>query len=553
MPAHISKPDEAQLSEPWRMSLAEQSAAVAKGDVTPTGLVEAALSRIEGLDARLAACVTVLGDAALDQAAVATREIAAGRSQGPLHGLPVGLKDIYDTAGVLTAGGSKTAIDRRPDKDATSVAKLRAAGATIMAKLTTHEFAHGGPSFDLPWPPARNPWDPRKFTGGSSSGSGAAVAAGYCAMAMGSDTGGSIRGPAAYCGVAGLKPTYGLVSRAGVIPNSFTFDHCGPLAWMVEDCALTLDAVAGPDAADPASAYAPPPQAAASLGRSLRGLRVGVLRHFWQEDLVVSEEAVAATEKAAAALADLGADVEPARIAPVQDWYDVKIVIAESELFNVHRRNLMERPHDFGRDFLARSLGALLFTSQDYVAAQRQRRKLLAGMRNIYDRFDVLLAPSAVGPAPFLDAHKTKNFWMNPSILTPFDVTAGPSLSICAGFSEAGMPLGVQLTGRAFDDARVLNVGAALETAISERNKRPDVDMTCELGAPPGLAPPEIDVSDVELRQIEAIAAAARFPLDDVLLGLVAEAAPYAWAMSRRLDADFGFGDEPSNVFLHSR
>ena len=542
------------MTDLWRLSLAEQSALVTGGEISPTELTDAALARIGDLDPALDACVTVMAAAASASAAAATTEIAAGRGLGPLHGLPVGLKDIFDTAGVLTAGGSKTAIDRVPRRDATSVAKLRAAGAIPLAKLTTHEFAHGGPSFDLPWPPARNPWNRDHFTGGSSSGSGAAVAAGYVGAAMGSDTGGSIRGPAAFCGVAGFMPTYGLVSRAGVIPNSFTFDHAGPLAWTAEDCALILDAIAGPDGADPASAHASPPRAVAGLGQSIQGLRVGVLRHFWEEDLTVAPETIAATEAAVAALSALGAIVETARIEPVQDWYDVKIVIAESELFNVHRRNLMTRPRDFGQDFLARSLGALLFTSQDYVAAQRRRRQLLAEMQGVWGRFDILLAPSAGGPAPRLDAHKTKTFWTTPSITTPFDVTAGPALSLCSGYSKNGLPLGIQLVGRPFDDARVLAIGSALEREISDRSRRPEVSAgPPPVESAPVLGPPDIDLAPGEAKQIEAITAAAGFPLDDFLFGLVAEAAPYAWAMGRRLDRDYGFGDEPSNVFVHQR
>jgi len=538
------------MAEFWRWSLTEQSDALERGDASPLDLVEAALARIEALDGRLNACVTVLGASARREAVAATADVTTGRRRGPLHGLPLGLKDIFDTAGVLTAGGSKTAIDRIPTADATSVAKLRAAGATILAKLTTHEFAHGGPSFDLPWPPARNPWNLEHFTGGSSSGSGAAIAAGYVGAAMGSDTGGSIRGPAAYCGVAGLKPTYGLVSRAGVIPNSFTFDHAGPLAWTAGDCALVLDAIAGPDAADPASASAPPPNAVAGLEQSLKGVRVGVLRHFWEDDLKVDPETVAATERAAAALTDLGAEVGVARIAPVQDWYDVKIVIAESELFNVHRRNLLTRPRDFGQDFLARSLGALLFTGQDYVAAQRRRRQLLGEMQPVYQRFDLLLAPSAVGPAPRLDRHRTKTFWTNPSILTPFDVTAGPALSFCVGFSRSGLPLAGQLVGRPFDDARVLAAGAQLERLVGERERRPEIAPGSPLAAA-ALPPPEHDLTDEEARRVEAIAAAAGFPLDELTFGLLAEAAPHAWAMGRRLDREFGYADEPMNKFVH--
>jgi len=540
------------VTEIWQMSLSEQSAAVAKGDLSPSEIVETAISRIEQHDSKTSACVTLMAEAAIANAQSATTEIVNGRRLSPIHGLPVGLKDIFDTAGVLTAGGSKTTQNRIPDKDATSVAKLRAAGAVILAKLTTHEFAHGGPSFDLPWPPARNPWNLEHFTGGSSSGSGAAVAAGYAAAAMGSDTGGSIRGPATYCGVAGFMPTYGLISRAGVIPNSFTFDHAGPLAWTVADCALMLDAAAGPDGADPASAHAPPPDAFKKLGQSVKGLRVGLLRHFWEEDLSVHSEMIGAVEEAASVLSDAGCVVETARIAPVQDWYDVKIVIAETELFNVHRQNLMMRPSDFGQDFLARSLGALLFTGQDYVAAQRRRRQLMSEMQALWNRFDVLLAPSALGVAPRLDRHRTKTFWTTPSILTPFDVTAGPALSVPVGFNSEGLPLGVQLAGRPFDDAKILAVGSVLEKSIGLRGLRPNLEVT----PPPNslasvLPPPEIEISDVEGRRLRAIAAAADFELTDQLYGLLAEAAPYAWAMGRRLYRDFRFSDEPMNIFVH--
>lgn len=542
------------MTEFWRWSLTEQARAVLSRDVTPTALTEAALDRIGALDSQIDACVTVMAEEALAAARVATDDVAAGRRRSPLHGLPIGLKDIYDTAGVLTAGGSKTTIDRTPETDASVVAKLRAAGAIPLAKLTTHEFAHGGPSFDLPWPPARNPWNRERFTGGSSSGSGAAVAAGYMGAAMGSDTGGSIRGPAAYCGVAGLKPTYGLVSRAGVIPNSFTFDHAGPLAWTAGDCALMLDAIAGPDAADPASANTPPPHAFTGLNRRLRGLRVGVLRHFWEEDVKIAPEMAAAVENAADALKRMGCVVDTARIAPVQYWYDVKITIAESELFNVHRRNLTTRPRDFGQDFLARSLGALLFTGQDYVAAQRRRRQLMTELKAVYERFDVLLAPSATGPAPRLDAHRTKTFWTNPSLLTPFDVTAGPAVSVNAGFSSAGLPLGVQVVGRPFDDARTLAVAAQLENAIGKKDQRPEI---APGGAPdeatPTLPAPEFNLSAAEQDQIRAIAAAQGFPLDDLTFGLLAEAAPHVWAMARRLDRPYRYSDEPRNVFVHER
>ena len=524
------------------LTLADAARMIAARELKSLELVEATFERIATYDARLSSHVTLMNESALAAARAADAEIAAGRRRGPLHGVTVALKDIYDTEGVLTAGGSKTGIGRIPDRDAETVRRLKAAGAVITGKLTTHEYAHGGPSFDLPWPPARNPWNVEHFSGGSSSGSGVAVAAGLCLGALGTDTGGSIRGPAALSGTTGLMPSYGLVSRRGVIPNSFTFDHCGPLAWTAEDCGLLLDVLAGFDPEDPRSSAEPerPPPA------SMAGLRVGLLRHFWEEDLNVAPEMVAACEHVGEVLRSLGAEVGTARIAPVQDWYDVKITIAETELFNVHRRNLRTRPRDFGHDFLSRALGAACFTAQDYVAAHRRWRQLLRSMVPVYERFDLLIAPSATGPAPRLDAHATVSFWRSPSITTPFDVTGGPALTLTAGFSGNGLPLGVQLAAAPFHDRLVLAAGQAFQAATEWGRLRPDLDPRdgAELEAYPLPAPVLPRESD-KREEARTLAALAGLPRDDdFLLALIAEAAPHARAMAARLDRDFAYGDE---------
>ena len=272
------------------LTIAEASALIKTRKLSPVEYVEALIRRTETFDAQLHAYITPTFDLARQQAKQAERDIAAGTYRGPLHGIPFALKDIYDTQGIRTSGHSKVCLQRIPDADATATRKLCEAGAILMGKLATHEFAHGGPSFDLPWPPARNPWHLAHFTGGSSSGSGAAVAAGLVPMALGSDTGGSIRGPASLCGVVGLMPTFGLVSRAGVIPNSYTFDHCGPLARSVEDCALVMQAIAGFDPRDAGSIKRDIPDYRAALRQDLKGLRIGVLRHNWEEDLPASED-----------------------------------------------------------------------------------------------------------------------------------------------------------------------------------------------------------------------------------------------------------------------
>src|ERR1700732_120573 len=244
---------------PDYLTIAEAARLIEKRELSPVELVDARLDRTARLDGQLHSFIRVLADAARHEARAAEAEIAAGKYRGPLHGIPIGLKDIYETAGVATTGHSKVMQDHVPQKDAFSVQRLREAGALVVGKLATHEFALGGPSFDLPWPPARNPWDTSRFTGGSSSGTGASVAAGLVLGGTGSDTGGSIRGPAAYCGLAGIKPTYGLISRAGLLPLALSLEHVRPMAWTAEDCAILLQPMAGHDLSDPASGSTPVP------------------------------------------------------------------------------------------------------------------------------------------------------------------------------------------------------------------------------------------------------------------------------------------------------
>jgi aspartyl-tRNA(Asn)/glutamyl-tRNA(Gln) amidotransferase subunit A len=532
------------------LTVARAAQLIRSRSLSPVELTRACLERIEALDPQLDAYITVCAELALEQARRAEREIANGGWRGPLHGIPFALKDIYNTRGILTSAHSRICLDHVPQQDATAVSKLYAAGAVLLGKLATHEFAHGGPSFDLPWPPARNPWNLEHFTGGSSSGSGAAVAAGLALFALGTDTGGSIRGPASHCGVAGLMPTYGLVSRAGVIPNSFTFDHCGPLAWTVEDCAIVLQALAGFDPLDAGSLEVPVPDYRAALGTDIRGLRIGVLRHYWEEELPAHEELRRAMDEAVAVLRELGARIEDCRARPMREAFDVKVVIAESELFSIHHRELVSRPGDFGRDFLGRVLPACLFSAADYVAAAREHRRILAETRALYERYDVLLAPG-FGPAPRLDAHRTVNFWTKPNVFTHSNVAAGPALALCNGFSSAGLPLGMQLMGRPFDEATVLRVGYAYEQATPWRGRRPRLTP----GAPqPPVLPQgnEPDASHTDrATRVAALAAAERagLALDERLTAILLETAPYALAMANRIRRDHARFEEPALVF----
>ena len=468
-----------------------------------------------------------------------------------MHGIPFGLKDIYATAGIRTTGHSKTCVDTVPAADATTVRKLYDAGAILTGKLATHEFAHGGPSFDLPWPPARNPWNREHFTGGSSSGSGAAVAAGLVPATLGSDTGGSIRGPAAFCGIVGLKPTYGLVSRHGVYANSYSFDHAGPMTWTVEDCAILLQAIAGHDPQDPASARHPLPDYRAVLTGDIRGLRIGVVRHLHEDDCPVSAETGAALEEAFAVFRSLGASLGEVRLRPAQDYYDVKVTIAESELLAVHENALRTRPGDFGEDFLGRVLPAVLIGARDYVQAQRERRRILAEMAPVYDQFDVLVTATAGGPAPRLDAWRTIEFWRRPSLTTPFNVTGGPALAQCIGFSRSGLPLSMQVVGRPFDDATVLRAAHAYELATPWRARRPTLDPKAEFptALPPIPDPAPADIDAATRERAAAACRAAGLALSERQFAMVCAAAPYVEAMTGRLYRERSWAEEPANIF----
>src|SRR5258707_4065584 len=298
----------------FELSIAEAGRKLRDGAITSIALTEDALARIAAIDPALDSFITVTADRARADAAAADAAFAKGVDNGRRQGVPYALKDIYDCAGIRSPCHSKLRVDHVPAADSVVETKFKAQGGVLLGKLATHEFALGGPSFDLPFPPARNPWNREHIPGGSSSGSGAAVAAGLVRMAMGSDTGGSIRGPAAYCGTIGLKPTYGLVSRRGVFPLSTTLDHCGPLSWTVEDSAIALQTIAGYDALDPASVDIPIPNFLEGLGRGVECLRIGLSRHFFAEAEYVSPEGLKAIHPPARTLPKLGAEVETIKL-----------------------------------------------------------------------------------------------------------------------------------------------------------------------------------------------------------------------------------------------
>jgi aspartyl-tRNA(Asn)/glutamyl-tRNA(Gln) amidotransferase subunit A len=387
--------------------------------------------------------------------------------------VPYALKDIYDTVGIRSTCHSKLRIDHVPAADSVVEEKFKAQGAVLLGKLATHEFALGGPSFDLPFPPARNPWNPEHIPGGSSSGSGAAVAAGLVRMAMGSDTGGSIRGPAAYCGTVGLKPTYGLVSRRGVFPLSTTLDHCGPLSWTVEDSAIALQTIAGYDVLDPASVDIPIPNYLDGLDRGVEGLRIGLPRHFFAKAEDVSPEVITAIDRAVATLTKLGADVEEIKLPDYDLFNACGRVIMYAEAYAIHEQDFQTRPLDFGLlTYLRMTLGAFV-TATDLHQAMRLRRELSHAVNAKLKTYDALITASALVPAPaFADIPRDAPPSM-PVQTMPFNITGNPAMSIPTGFSASGLPLSMQIVGRAFDEKTVLRIGAAFEAATGLSKRRP--------------------------------------------------------------------------------
>ncbi|HTW50333.1 MAG TPA: amidase [Stellaceae bacterium] len=455
------------------LTIAEAARLIEKKELSPVELTESRLARIEKLDGRLHSFIRVLADEAHAAARTAESEIMAGRYKGPLHGIPIGLKDIYETKGVPTTGHSKVMQDHVPAADGFTVARLKDAGGIVMGKLATHEFAFGGPSFDLPWPPARNPWDTTRFTGGSSSGTGAAVPAGLVLGGTGSDTGGSIRGPGAYCGIAGIKPTYGLCSRAGILPLAFSLDHAGPMAWTAEDCAIMLQAMAGHDPADPASASQPIPDYRKALTGDVKGLKIGLIRHFYTTDNEANAATRDAIDAAAKQYEQMGASVREITLSPLAEWASCGVLIMMCEAYAIHEANLKTRFTDFGEIFRDRMALAGLWTAADYVQAVRRRRELVDELDRAMSNLDLVMTAAAPTEAPKIDEVPKFAIMERPSLTMPFNVTGTPAMSVCCGFTDAGLPLSFQIVGKRFDDATVLRAADAYERATPWRGRRP--------------------------------------------------------------------------------
>jgi aspartyl-tRNA(Asn)/glutamyl-tRNA(Gln) amidotransferase subunit A len=452
-------------------TIRELGARYRRRELSPVEVTRALLARIDKLDPILHAFVTLTPERALADARAAEELLRRGDDR-PLLGIPVGHKDIYLTRGIRTTGGSALLADWVPDDESTCGRRWQDAGTVLLGKLITHEFAFGIQFPGHRFPPARNPWSLDHIPGGSSSGSGAALAAGLLHGATGSDTGGSIRGPAAFCGLVGLKPTYGRASRAGVLTLSWTLDHTGPLARTVEDCALLLQPLAGHDPRDPASSHAPVDDFAAALGRGVGGLRVGVVRNYFFEG--VDPEVERAFEEAMATLRRLGAEVRDVQIPSLAATHAFLLILL-AEAYAYHAHDLREHPELYGDVLRERLLAGALITGAEYVQAQRIRSAICRETAAVLQDVDVLATPTTPRPAtPFALAHDPE-FGFPRSNMPPFNVTGSPALALPCGFSSAGLPLSLQLAGRPFEEATVLRVGHAYERATAWHTRRPPV------------------------------------------------------------------------------
>ena len=460
------------MSSGLPLSIAEAARQIAAKRLSPVELAEMSLAAAERRNPTLHAFIRLTPDLARAQAKAAEARQMAGSLKGPLDGIPVGHKDIYETAGIPTTAHSRILEDHVPTRDAAAVRDWAAAGTVTIGKMATHEFAWGGPSFDLPWPPARNPWNPAHFTGGSSTGSAAALAAGIVLGATGSDTGGSIRGPAGLCGLAGIKPTYGLCSRAGVLPLAHSLDTAGPLAWTVEDCALLLQAMAGHDPADPSSADRPAPDLLTGLNDGVRGLRIGIIRHFHETDLEASPAVRTGVDHMAEVRRAEGAEIREVTLPPLAEFHAAGWLILMSEAHAVHEPWLRSRFRDYGEILRERLALAALVTAADYLQAQRRRRQLCRQVAAAMADLDLLLTAAQPAEAPRIEDVPKFASLETPGLTIPFNLTGQPALTVCTGFGAGGLPVGAQLIGRPFEDATVLRAGHGFERATNWRARR---------------------------------------------------------------------------------
>jgi aspartyl-tRNA(Asn)/glutamyl-tRNA(Gln) amidotransferase subunit A len=461
-------------------SMGELARLVATKAVSPVEVVQAHLDRIAALDGKLRCYITVMADSALAAAKAAEAAVIAREGLGPLHGVPVGLKDLYYTKGVRTTGGSRILGDFTPTEDGTVVTRLVAAGGIVLGKLNMHEFAYGPEGLNVHYGTSWNPWDPavHRFAGGSSSGSGAAVAAGLCPGALGSDTGGSIRIPSSLCGLTGIKPTYGRVSRAGVLPLAWSLDHVGPMCRSAADCALMLGPMAGYDPRDPSTSVLPVPDYTTALTGQVKGLRIGLLRRSFLESAAAPQRA--AVEQAVRTLEGQGAVVREVALEQMKYAAGAAAAVISAESYAYHEGWLKTRAAEYGPDVRERLLVGAFVSGADYLNGQRVRRLIRDEVDRVLGELDVLIAPTLPIAAQPVGTTQVdidgRSHPVRPSLVRytrPFNVSGHPAASVPCGFTADGLPIGMQVIGRSFDEATVLRVADAYQRVTDWHTRRP--------------------------------------------------------------------------------
>ena len=465
----------------YELTIAEASEMIRDQRLSPVELAQAYLDRIQSLNGNLSAYITVMSGAALAQARSAEAEIASGGYRGPLHGIPVAVKDIISTKSVLTSGGSKVLADNVPDHDSTVIERLNGAGASLLGKLNLSEFAIGG-TIDHPYGTPRNPWNTGHSAGGSSSGSGIATAAGLAAGTLGSDTGGSVRGPSSFCGIVGLRPTYGRVTRHGVVPMCWQMDTIGPMTRTVKDCALMLQAIAGGDERDPSSSDEPVPDYALELEQSIGGLRVGLPREMFDfADL--DNEVKTAVETAVTVLGELGVASDEMTLPTSAQSGAVFVSIADVDCASFHSEWLATRPEDYDWSTRTRLESATLTPATMYIRAQRARELIRRELLDALDRYDAIILPSSPTVSPLI-AQATGSpggYYQGRLDLgrrryqSPAALAGLPAISVPCGFSSTGLPIGMQIIGRPFAESTLFRIAHAYEQATDWHTRRPAV------------------------------------------------------------------------------
>jgi aspartyl-tRNA(Asn)/glutamyl-tRNA(Gln) amidotransferase subunit A len=457
-----------------KISLLEASTLIRKGDLSPVKLVEACLDRIQRIDPLINAFITVTGEQALTQAENLESELKRGHWRGPLHGIPLGLKDLYETRGIRTTCGTSFFRENFPEDDAFVVKKLRKAGAVFLGKQNMHEIALGITNENPHYGPSRNLWDTNRVTGGSSGGSAASLVAGMCLGSFGSDTGGSIRIPASLCGVVGIKPTYGRVSLRGVIPLSWSLDHAGPLALRVRDAAVLLQAVAGYDPDDPACASHPVEEFLDQIDLGLKGIKVAVAvdEHFRQAD----DQVLALFDDAVFAFRDLGAAVEEVAFPDARQaaLANGTIVVTEGAAF--HRQHIEENPSGFGEDVRTRLQTGAAMSGMDYAAARREQAVLRRKFERFFEEYDILLAPATPQTAPPIGKKNPAERARQLTRFTaPFNLTGLPAISLPCGFTGEELPVGLQVIAGPWRERMLFRAAQAYEQAAGWYTKKPTI------------------------------------------------------------------------------